>query len=163
MQCGHGLQAVAALRYVRWNILLADPSFGMETAGRLFAFGVGDQPDIVGTHTHGKPFLHLAELVGAEPGLRRQSYQDGGIVHDGRGVGHRRRGQCHAHLPHGGEQSLHLLRHGRSHVLIARVLIELLLRGSRLGGLGAEHCLVVVAGGAYVAELAVEHHHGVGL
>ena len=36
----------------------------METAGRLFAFGIGDQPDVVGTHTHGKPFLHLAELVG---------------------------------------------------------------------------------------------------
>ena len=79
-QCGHGLQDVAALRYVRWNILLADPSFGMETAGRLFAFGIGDQPDVVGTHTHGKPFLHLAELVGAEPGLGRQSYQDGGIA-----------------------------------------------------------------------------------
>lgn len=130
---------------------------------RLLAFRVGDQPDVVGPHTHGKPFLHLAELVGAKPGLRRQSYQDGGIAHDGCGVGRRRRGQCHAHLPYGGEQGLHLLRHGRGHVLIARVLVELLLRGSGLGGLGAEHCLVVVARGAYVAKLAVEHHHGVGL
>lgn len=69
-QCGHGLQAVAALRYVRWNILLADPSFWDGNGWRLLAFGVGDQPDVVGTHTHGKPFLHLAELVGAKPGLR---------------------------------------------------------------------------------------------